>query len=286
MEKLEFKPITLQDKDLFDSYFHTYQPPMSEFTFTNLFAWRLCKHYEYAVMDDHLIISFDSRKAFLQPVGKNPAILIEKILAIYPESRFERVEETLAQQLRGKFTIVEEPNNADYVYGTEQLRTLPGNKYAPKRNFIKQCEKCSPSVCILTDDTIKGFMELQQEWCTLRECENDSNLSAENTAVLEALSHFKELKITGICIYVDNKIEGFAIGEALSPTTFVEHFEKGNSNIKGIYQYVLNQFVKNIPLQYTYINREQDLGIEGLRKAKKSYYPVKMITKYILTNKR
>jgi uncharacterized protein len=278
---MNLKHISLVDKPLFDAYLSKFQPNISELTFTNIFAWRNLRKYEFAEKDNHLVISYGNK--FLQPVGKNPDLIIPGLLKEYPQRSIERVDEAIALKIAG-LKVEEDRNNWDYVYSLHDLKTLAGNKYSPKRNFIKQCEKYSPSVCILDTETVHGFLQLQKDWCLLRKCDNDADLQAENTAVLEALRNFEMLNLFGVCIYVNSRIEGFAIGEKLNHDTFVEHFEKANTNIKGMYQYILFNFAKQIPGDFKFLNREQDLGVEGLRKAKESYYPAKMIKKYRITS--
>ena len=138
---------------------------------------------------------------------------------------------------------------------------------------------------MLDEATVHEFLGMQERWCNLRNCTQNPEMHAEDMAVREALLHFKQFNLFGICVRINGKIEGFAVGEKLNQNTFVEHFEKGNTEFKGIYQYVLNQFAKHISSQFEFLNREQDLGVEGLRKSKLSYYPAFFVEKYIVKNK-
>jgi len=90
----------------------------------------------------------------------------------------------------------------------------------------------------------------------------------------------------GVCIFIGDKLQGFIIGEKLNNTTIVEHTEKADTKYKGAYQYLLREFAKSVPDKYIYINREQDLGILGLRKAKMGYLPVKMIKQFRIEYKK
>ena len=113
----------------------------------------------------------------------------------------------------------------------------------------------------------------------MHDCESDSGLATENDAVKEALMNFRELGFHGICIRVKGRMEAFAIGERLNQDTFVEHFEKANREFPGIYQYLLKEFASSIQ-GFEFLNREQDLGVDGIRKAKLSYHPAFMVEKF------
>jgi len=277
-----FAQITLSDKATFDKFFREYPPQVSELTFTNLFCWRHSKKYLFDIIDSHLVVSYEEKGArkFLQPVGPDPVAIIRKVLQQNPGSSFERVDRQVAQQIAG---AVVDRDQFDYVYSVEHMQKLEGGNYVPKRNFIKRAQQHNPTVCELDGDTVKQFFELQEKWCDLRNCREDNELHAEDVAVREALENFKALGFIGVCIWINNNIEAFAIGEPLNNDTFVEHFEKANPEFMGLYQLVLNEFSKKIPAKYKFLNREQDLGIEGLRKAKESYHPVKMVEKCRIT---
>jgi hypothetical protein len=283
-KSFEFGRIEIKDKPLFDRFFREYPPQASELTFTNLFCWRLPRTHEFAVHKNHLLISFLERgvRRFYQPIGPEPHKIIEEVLAQYPESSFERVEKGIAEKAQG-LAVKEDRSMFDYLYRISDLKDLPGDKYSQKRNFIKRFSSLNPTTCILEEATMKEFLNLQERWCNLRNCEADMSMAAENVAVREALLNFKELGLHGVCVWVNEKIEGFAIGERLNPDTFVEHFEKGNTELTGVYQYILNEFAKSIPEQFESLNREQDLGVEGLRKAKLSYHPSSLVEKFSIS---
>jgi len=284
---LNFKPLALDDKSLFDDFFRRFSPIISEFTFTNLFAWRLTKRHEFSIIDNHLLISFfkGNQRKFYQPVGNAPDLIMKKIFDLIPETSFERVEKKNCSKLSKEFEVMKYRNNFDYLYKLDELRELKGANYQSTRNFIRQCEKYNPQVCILDEETIKQFVELEKKWCNIRNCNKDKLLYAEDMAVKETLEKFKQLKVMGICISINDKIEAFAIGEELSNDTFVNHFQKANTEFKGLYQYLVHEFAKSIPKKFAYLNLEQDLGVEGLRKAKLSYHPVKFVEKCSIKSK-
>ncbi len=116
-------------------------------------------------------------------------------------------------------------------------------------------------------------MEVAEKWCKIRRCEDDMNLLSESEAVRESLVNFPVLKIDGGVILIDGKVEAFTLGELLNDQTAVVHIEKANPENPGLYAMINQQFCENRWRDLLYINREQDLGEPGLRKAKLSYYP-------------
>ncbi len=283
METLSFKKIGIEDKELFDRYFKDYPPKASELTFTNLFVYRESRPIEFAVFEEHMIITFldtKNKRSFFSPIGNAPSRMIEKILEMYPNAAFERIEKSIVKDTNIELSSVHDKDNDDYVYDIKELIELQGQRYSSKRNFVNRFEKNSPIVKDIDDVFIKDCLHLNGKWCDLKDCTGDASLKAEFMAIKQALLNFKRLSLISVAVFVDGKISGFAIGERLNEDTFVEHFEKANPELGGAYQYILNSFAKKIPSNFLYLNREQDLGNEGLRKSKESYHPKMMIEKY------
>ena len=131
---------------------------------------------------------------------------------------------------------------------------------------------------------IDAAMAMQDDWCSWRDCESSTILSAENRSVHKVLKHWDDLQgLTGGVIQVDDLIVAYTIAERLSPDTIVIHYEKGCPDYKGVYQAINQMFLAHLNGQYQWVNREQDLGEEGLRKAKLSYNPVEFLKKYRVT---
>jgi len=284
---MNFKPITIADKEIFDDYLSKFQPTGSEMTFTNMFTWRNSKKHEWTEIDNHLIISFskNNKRMFYPPVGKNPSVIIEKIFSEFPETEFHRVPKEIATQLEKKFTVTETRGQWDYVYKTKDMVELTGKKLRAKRNFINRFEKNDPESGICKDETnIAQKLAIQEKWCLIKDCDKNPELKSEDEAIREALTNYKELGLSSIIISIGDEPVAFAIGEKLNENTFVEHFEKSDSSYEGIFQYVFKEFARSIPERFEFLNREQDLDIPGLKKAKESYGPIKMIEKYKITN--
>lgn len=284
---MEFKEIELEDKKLFDEFFNKYKQEISEMTFTNLFCWRKSKQHKFCIYKDHLIISYieDEITKYYAPIGNNPQdIMVELILET--DFLFERVLENLIKGLdENKINFEEQDMHFDYVYSIKDLSLMQGGKFVQKRNQIRQFEKNDPKICSLNKETAHKFAQLQEKWKDMISFDFDYVMQSEDEALTEALNHFEVLGLKGVCVHIDDELKGFGIGEKLNEKTFVEHFEKAIFNLKGAYQFTLKAFVDSIDEKFIYLNREQDLGVEGLRKAKQSWNPTFLIKKYKVSKK-
>jgi uncharacterized protein len=289
----DFKPIELQDRDLFDRIIKEYQPKVSEWTFTNLFIWRGYYGFQWSIYKDWLmVICPDARDGIyaMEPIGppsrREPATILlewlsnEKKVA---DPRIERADKLLASELEGldRFMIEEAREHFDYVYLREELVQLAGNKYRSKRNHINQLFRAYNFIYDDLDAQHVGdCLELQERWCEQKRCEEDMNLLSEWGAVREILEHYSALELKGGVIMVGNKVMAFTIGELLNSETAVVHIEKADPEIPGLYQVINQQFCEKAWENVLYINREQDLGLPGLREAKLSYYPDHFVEKF------
>ena len=282
----EFKPIELKDRDFIRDILWKYQPRTSELTFTNLFIWRSHYGIQWSMDRDRLIMlcSTDQNGVFaLLPIGPPPRIDVVRRLLLWlkeekkhNEPKIERADRRLVSGIEGAEDLLIEPTREhfDYVYKSEDLIKLAGRKYHSKRNHIYQLErKYDFAYAPLTQDLVASCLALVENWCEWHRCEEDMNLLDEWEAVREALNYFEDLQIKGGVIKINDKVEAFALGELLNNQTGVVHVEKANPEMPGLYA-LINQkccdtFWSNVP----YVNREQDLGEPGLRKAKESYHP-------------
>jgi hypothetical protein len=287
----ESRFLTLEDKKLLTGLFKETQPQISEFTFTNLFVWNDSEPVRLSRLRQSLLVQRrrqrDGRILLLPPIGTRP--LLGAVRDLKASSKNQTVpplygisrEQT--RELADEAAQVEsDRDNWDYVYLTSDLADLPGDKYHPKRNFISRClsgHKCDYAE--IDPSVVKDCLQLQTQWCSLRNCSLVSSLEAENRAIKTAFDNFEALSIFGGAIYVDGKLEAFTLSEPLNRDTAVIHFEKANPEIVGLYQVINQRFCQNSLRSFRFVNREQDLGIMGLRKAKLSYYPHHMVEKYI-----
>ena len=308
MELNDAREIELKDKPLFDRYFSEYQHEISEFTFTNLFIWR--KHYNFLFKEwkNHLIIfskdylskwkslihNRNDTILFLPPIGKEPDKIIIELFKNIQNIEIHRVPEVINEKIRNNndfnslnLNSKDDRNNWDYVYDKQNLLSLPGNSFRQKRRWLnKFLTTYDHEFHIITEEWLDHCKQLQIEWCDMNECQSNEDLQEEQNAIFEALDNFTELSLSGGLILIDGKSIAYTIGEKLNPDTMVIHFEKAHVNYEGSYQAINNLYAKNCCKEVIYVNREQDLGIEGLRRAKEAYKPHHMVKKYIISNAR
>ena len=305
MDLANAKKIILKDKQLFDEYFHKYPPQNSEFTFTNLFMWRNYYNFLYLEYKDHLLlfscdylkkrrepIHSDSNEYiyFFPPIGPHPDQIILEMFEQIDGIEVHRVPDEIYEKIktREKYTdlnlaCLQDQNNWDYVHDRDEILNLAGNKYRQNRRWLQKfLNSYNYEFQILTQDLIKKCKELQLEWCEIRACTEDESLEAEQEAIYEALNNFIKLGFFGGILCVDEKCVAYTFGEMLNENTIVIHIEKAHLEFEGAYQAINNLFLKNCCKRALYVNREQDLGIEGLRRAKESYKPIRMVKKSII----
>lgn len=286
-----FKDLSLEDKALFDEMFLRFPPQISEFTFTNLFIWRKAYSLKFTRLSSFLCLLGEKEGApfFFPPIGEGDVVeCIRKLIGFLKEKREEpeilRVPEEMVKRIdwRGEGMRAElDRDQSDYVYLIKDLINLEGRKYHRKRNHIKQFkERYSFQYLPLTSEYVSECLKLEEEWCDLRHCEVAPELMSEFVAIKEALENFEKLKLKGGVILIKDKVQAFTLGEPLNSDTVVIHIEKANPSFEGIYPMINQAFLENHWSHFTYVNREQDLGEEGLRKAKESYFPHHMVHKY------
>jgi uncharacterized protein len=293
---LDFKPVEVKDREIFDRYFREDPPEISELTFTNLFMWQGLYRPVWTELDNVLLIILNPEGTTpfgLQPVGPGDkagalGILLDYLAGKTPEPKICRAGEKFVTDVvdKGRFSCLPDRDNSDYVYSTLDLIQLSGRKYHRKKNHLNHFIKSFQYEYRELDlELVECFIDMQEEWCKMRECLEIPDLLSEDYAVHRALTHFEELDYRGGAIKIDGRIEAFSLGEVLNENTAVIHIEKANPDIPGLYTAMNQMFCSNAWAEMEFINREQDLGVEGLRKAKESYLPHHMINKYTINRK-
>lgn len=288
----EFKPLTLEDRPPIHERLWAYQPDTSELTFVNLYIWRNYYHFQWSLYQDWLLLVAEhgGQTFALPPVG--PASRLDatrQALRWLNEARgvasptVERADRRLAEELAGADDLVVEEarEHFDYVYRSADLGELAGRKYSKKRNHINQfLREYTYTYAPLSEDLVQGCLDLAEVWCEQRLCEEDISLQHEFCGIRDALTHLGALDIAGGAILVEGKVQAFALGELLNTQTAVVHIEKANPNFHGVYPMINKEFAAQRWQAVPFINREQDLGDLGLRRAKESYYPDHLVEKY------
>jgi hypothetical protein len=291
----QFKPLELGDRALLHGLIRDYQPETSELTFTNLFIWRNRYKFEWAFLDGLLcLISAPPGRdpVAFPPLGPGPRVEpVRTILRWLKEERgsadprIERADARLVSELSPSEEFRAEPvrDHFDYVYRTVDLIELAGSRYHGKRNHLARlADLHTYSYAGLEPSHLVPCLSLAEAWCTVKRCEEDMDLTDELEAIKDSLAHFQGLEIRGGVILIGGKVEAFTLGELLNRRTAVVHVEKANPDIPGLYAAVNQEFCRNEWSEVPFINREQDLGDPGLRQAKLSYRPVRMIEKFTI----
>jgi hypothetical protein len=286
--------LAIGDKILLDFLFKKMQPRMSELTFTNLFVWNKAEPVWLSRLDNAVLLQRsrmrDGQVLLFPPLTREPILSLlkqieNKATNSRPQMLFYYDDSDEATRLAAEGYSVElDRDDWDYVYLSSDLADLPGDKYHSKRNFISRClsaHKCEYTK--IDDQVVKDCLQLQTEWCNLRKCDSVQGLEGENKAIKTVFDNYGLLGVFGGAIYVDGKLEAFTVAEPLNNDTAAIHFEKANPEIIGLYQLINQRFCQNDLRAFSFVNREQDLGVKGLRKAKLSYHPHHMVEKYTAT---
>jgi len=282
----DIRPLTLADRRLVAEYLHSYPPEISEHTFTNLFIWQPYRPILFAEIGRSLVFLVKAAQEkgkfilFGPPAG---AISIPEVFSVFGEeiTGAVRIPDTAAENIPASdFGVNPDRDNADYVYRVVDLAELAGRRYAKKRNHIKQCLSTHACEYVpITAELIAECETMQENWCNTRDCGRNPGLCNEANAIAETFAHFNEFELLGGAVRVDGTIQAFAIAEELHPGTAVWHFEKAMADIPGLGQLINQWFSKYTLAGFDFANREQDLGIPGMRQAKESYYPHHMVLK-------
>lgn len=284
---ISFAPVSLNSLAEYERLRRLSRIKASDYSFANLWGW--AEHYGLELgFGNNLcwIRQTYPYKCYWAPLGDWEKVDWQAETELESGQFFSRIPQELIafwqEQLPEKFVVEEARGQWDYLYSAEGLATLSGNKFHKKKNLLNQFLKKYPDHVYtpLGLDCVEWALAMQEEWCYWNECPESAALMAENNAVFRVLSHWDQLPgLVGGVIWLEGKVVAYTVGEALTEDTLVVHFEKGTTSYKGIYQAINNLFVNDAGVKFTYINREQDLDDEGLRKAKESYNPVAYIEK-------
>lgn len=296
MGRFFLKKIILEHKKIFDYYFNVSDFTASEMNFTNLFMWK--DFYKFKFYEENEMICLVA-----SPVGEEPFAYAPignytpdgfktsiNIIKTYFADKgwrlvFKRVEENklnyFENYLNGKIKIEYDRDNSDYIYLSENLINLRGKKYHGKRNHINNFLKTYEYQYVeLSETYIDEALRIDEEWYLDKNDKKDDGIYPEKLANRELLKNYAALDCKGGLIKVNGKFEAYTVGEIIRNHHAVIHIEKANKNIRGLYPFINQKFCEQELGNILYVNREQDLGIKSLRRAKNSYNPVKHINKY------
>ncbi|MBQ4529908.1 MAG: DUF2156 domain-containing protein [Lachnospiraceae bacterium] len=293
--KIEFKHPELEDKDLINHFLKEDESRNCEMVFANIYLWsREVYPVKYAIIEDTIcFLSEAEGNSVTFPVGKGDKKKVIRMLKEEWENRGQEFKmhlirkeqfQVLQEMYGDKVQIEYDRDTADYVYETEKLINLSGKKYHGKKNHINRFLATHEQWQYesITDENVEECIKMAKEWGKLNDCDKDKDKNAELQVTIMGLKMLKELELKGGLIRAEGKVIAFTIGQPICSDTFGVHVEKAFAHIQGAYPLINREFLKAEASEYTYVNREEDTGSEGLRKAKMSYHPVFLIEKGIV----
>jgi hypothetical protein len=293
---LEFRQIQLSDREWINSLLKKSDFMGCEYSFANNMAWRrlyntnICRYKDFYISCS----CKEGSPVFTFPAGEGDYRDLFKVLRGYAESKnsplvvssvTNQMLELLNELFPGEFEARKDEDSFDYIYYAKDLIGLSGKKYHQKRNHLARFYENNWSFEPLSEKNFDECIEFSVHSYNNKNGYDDASMVAEQFAINVFFEYFEQLELKGGLIRVDGRIEGFSIGEKINSNTFCVHIEKANAEIRGAYAAINNEFAKYAASDCVYINREEDLGIEGLRKAKHSYHPCFLLEKSIVTFK-
>lgn len=294
---IDTKPIQLSDKQWMDPLLAAADMRGCHQNFTNIFVWAKTFNQRVAKFNDYLIVKNGHNtddQSFFFPAGSGDvkpvleAMLQDSVetghsfvlTGVSPENR--AVLDTLFPEA---FVYTEQRDNFDYLYTVEKLVNLSGKKLHGKRNHIARFKENNPDWVFepITAENLPECWQMNKEWCIINGCRENEQLADEFGAVRTSFDNFFALGLEGGLLRAGGRVVAYTMGEPLNSDTYNTHIEKAFSDIQGAYPMINREFAAYIQQrhpQILYINREEDMGNEGLRKAKLSYQPDRLEEKY------
>lgn len=278
------RPPEIFDRELLRDCLRNMQPVISELCFANLFLFRHAHQYALSSINDSLLVfghDYSGLPYVLPPLsgdrGEAARFLLDAGNTLYGvDGQF------LAQHLTGRgYAVVEDRDNDDYLYRRTDLAELPGVPFHKKRNRIHYfTSRHTFTVEPFSRRHLAAALHLLDRWQRRHEPGGSPSQQAETAAAREGLERADELGLSGVVILTAKGVAAFALGEQLNDLTVACLFEKSDPDLEGAAQLINREFSRFQQPGCTYINREQDLGNQGLKEAKSSYHPVEMIRKF------
>ncbi|GHT29178.1 hypothetical protein FACS189432_08110 [Bacteroidia bacterium] len=290
---LDFKPITIDDKEIIQGFFDKNVFGNCDFSFANIFSWKHLYNTTFAVEDGFLYIRFQARDdlpGYLFPLGAGD---LKKALECLSQDAKERIApvhlyavtqkmfDFIEEIMPGQFSYEKERDWYEYIYSSEDLISLVGKKYQAKRNHINKFKRTYQWEYLpITREIIPDCLKLYERWCAENGgCNTEQTLVEERIATEKAFHYFEKLGLIGGALRITGEILAYSYGQSLGKDVFGVHAEKCLYEIDGGFTMINQQFAEHNCAAYPYINREEDLGLESLRKAKMSYQPAILLEK-------
>ena len=291
----DFKPVSLEDKELFYKHYKKYPPVHSDYVFTTMISWMDYSNYHYTFFNNCLLLftKIGDQIRFRPPMGPINKEIFSQVVNLakkenseYPIGVIDSSTKKWIEKNYSKIKFKEHRDFFDYIYLSEDLAELKGSSYKKIRNRLNKFKNHTEySIENISQENIEEVKSFLKRWCLWKDCESDYLLASEKKAILFSMDHFFDLDLFGLAMKINDKIESIAVYEQMNPDTSIVHYEKGSPYFDGIYKAINQETAKIIQKNSKYINREPDMGLPGLRKAKLSYRPHHMIEIYHIENK-
>lgn len=287
-----FHNVTLEDKEWIKEIFRKQKRLACEYSFGNIFSYTaefpILVTEAYGCFVSKCVIGDELMYCFPLGEGDRKAALDFIIEDAEKEGKdwliFAMNEENkdfILREYGDRFEVYPDRGGMDYVYNSEDLINLKGKKYQPKRNHISFFEKTYDwTYETMNAENVFDCVHMSENWLYQSAHEDKTDLEDELQIIRKVAENFDALEYKGGLIRIDGEVIAYAMGEELTEDTFCVHFEKAYPGIRGAYPIINREFVKNELSSYTYIDREDDVDSENLRKAKLSYYPAFLLEEY------
>jgi len=283
----ELKNVELSDKARAEELLALSDFRGCEYSFGNNYMWSEVFNIKIAFYKNRYIAA--NKFGFLFPAGEGDVREIVEVLREYSANNGKKLlfssmnkaaMETLKEMYAGEIEIATDRDYYDYIYETEALASLSGKKLHAKRNHLNRFYENNWGFEPITAANLPECISMHDKWCVEHDCLSDPEKRRESEAVKRGLASFFELGFVGGLIRVDGLIRAYTFGEKLNSDTFVVHVEKAFTEFQGTYTAINREFVNYACGGYKYVNREEDMGEQNLRKAKTSYHPAFLEEKY------
>mgnify|MGYP000171842929 FL=1 len=290
MDIIEFRPFEIGQKEYINRFFGEHHYERADCSFDTLFLWQHAYHTMWAVEDGVLFIraGYGDQTFFMPPFAGDGASFTHGLALIRDhlaemgkpfmiKAASPWVVEKIQEFLPGKFNFVEDRDNWEYIYRTQDLITLPGKKFRMKKNHLNSFLRQYGDY-VYEPITVDNTEETKAEWFA-----RHGDIEEEKQAISLAFANWEALGMRGAVIRIYGRIEALTMGSFLNERVAHIHFEKANPEIRGLYQAINREFLAREFSTTEFVNREEDLGLPGLRQAKMEYNPDHFAEKYDVT---
>lgn len=287
---LNFQPVRLEDKDFFHKYLWQQGMYGCDNSFANYFIWQEAYHTEWTCYRDALLVKSEhwGKNYFMVPLGMKPEDYrpVADALLEYNGGtlNFDGVYENHLPVIKAMFpdaVITDDLDNTDYIYLQKELASFAGRKFHGQKNHLNAFYRAHPDASYepITKSNAAECLDFALNWCDVQSAK-DITILDEKLALQKAFQYFNELEFRGGAIRFNGKIQAMSLGEKYLDDIADLHFEKADRNVRGLYVAMCQAFAANAWNDVIYLNREEDMGIEGLRTAKQNLHPVMLWKRY------